>query len=280
MEGIVFAIEEFSVYDGPGIRTTVFLKGCPLRCSWCHNPEGQEFEPVIVRIPNGCIGCNACLRSAVRRGETVVFTEESKKQCPGNLLRTCGEKFTSDRLIAKLMKNTEILKNGGITFSGGEPLSQGEFLLECLSKLKRVLPTAVQTSGFGRNDIFAAVLERADYFLYDLKLVSCELHKKYTGVPNEGILRHFTMLARSGKEFVVRIPLIPGVTDTEENITAIATLLCENGVSYAELLPYNTMAGRKYKMLMRSFAPDFNTKVPPDAHQELFLRFGIETKRL
>ena len=110
MQGIVFSVEEFSVYDGPGIRTTVFLKGCPLRCSWCHNPEGQSYLPEIVKSPNGCIGCGACIRTG--------FTRESIGACPKNLLRICGERITSDDLVKKLLKNRNILNNGGgVTFS-------------------------------------------------------------------------------------------------------------------------------------------------------------------
>lgn len=128
--GTIFSIEEFSVYDGPGIRTAVFLKGCPLRCTWCHNPEGQDFERCIVRSPNGCMGCNACINSVVEKDGKIVFTEESIKKCPMNLLRYCGEKTDSEELVLRLMKNRQILKDGGITFSGGEPLAQSEFLTE------------------------------------------------------------------------------------------------------------------------------------------------------
>ena len=150
MQGTVFSIEEFSVYDGPGIRTTVFLKGCPLRCGWCHNPEGQNFEAEIVRNPNGCIGCNACIDSADKKNGRLVFTDQSIKSCPMGLLRVCGEKIDSVDLSEKLLKNAKMLIDGGVTFSGGEPLSQSEFLFECLKLLKGKMHTAIQTSGFCR----------------------------------------------------------------------------------------------------------------------------------
>ena len=281
MIGRIFSIEEFSVYDGPGIRSTVFLKGCPLRCSWCHNPEGQNTEPEILRSPNGCLGCNACLRCArVQNGKTV-YTEESIASCPRGLLRLCGETFTAEALCERLMKNARILKTGGgITFSGGEPLAQADFLFACLSILKGKLHTAVQTCGFASEEIFAKALSLADYFLYDLKLADEEKHKTYTGVSNRPILENFARLAQSGKDFTVRIPLIPTVTDTEENLSALARLMLENGVRYAELLPYNKMAGGKYKMLGRDYAPLFDETAPITTNEAVFASYGIETKLL
>lgn len=281
MKGVIFSIEEFSVYDGPGIRTTVFLKGCPLRCSWCHNPEGQEPEIQIVRSPNGCIGCGVCTSSAVRQNGRWIFSEESIKNCPMNLLRVCGEMTESTSLCERLMKNRNILNNGvGITFSGGEPLAQSAFLFECLSILKGQLHTAIQTSGYCNSEIFDTALSLADYFLFDLKIYDNALHKKFTGVSNEKIHRNFSALVKSKKEFTVRIPLIPGVTDTEENISGIARLLKENGVSYAELMPYNKMAGGKYKMVQKEYAPGFDETVPVNTQCEIFKNFNIEIKIL
>ncbi len=279
-KGNIFSIEEFSVYDGPGIRTTVFFKGCPLKCTWCHNPEGQSFETCIVRSPNGCIGCNLCIDSAVKKDGRTLFTEESVKKCPMNLLRYCGETISSEKLAFRLMKNQSILKEGGVTFSGGEPLSQAEFLAEVLGILKGKLHTAVQTSGFCEEKTFNKILEKADYFLYDLKLADREIHKKYTGVSNEKILHNLRTLAKSKKKFVVRIPLIPEVTDTEKNISMIADILQKNNIFYAELLPYNKMAGGKYKMLMREYTPNFNVKIDPNYRKKIFEKYKIKTKIL
>lgn len=281
MHGIVFSIEEFSVYDGPGIRTTVFLKGCPLRCNWCHNPEGQNAQPEIIRSPNGCIKCGACTRQAIMQNEQLIFTENSIKACPLNLLRICGERIDSQALCERLLKNENILKNGGgVTFSGGEPFMQSDFLFECLYKLKGRLHTAIQTCGFCSERTFHAALELTDYFLYDLKLIDEAAHKRHTGMSNALILRNFVCLAQSGKDFVVRIPLIPGVTDTEHNITQIAQLLIDNGVNYVELLPYNTMAGGKYKMLQREYRPDFDEKGAVSTQENLFAAYGIKAKIL
>lgn len=281
MTGCVFSIEEFSVYDGPGIRTSVFLKGCPLKCSWCHNPEGQKREPQIVRSPNGCIGCGACTDNATCEKGELVFTEKSIRLCPRSLLRICGEEIESRDLCQRLMKNERILKNGGgITFSGGEPFVQSSFMLECLELLKGRLHTAIQTSGYTSEEAFKKALVLADYFLFDLKLADDELHKRYTGVSNELIHKNFRILAKSGRDFVVRIPLIPGVTDTESNIRGIAELMRENGVFYAELMPYNKMAGGKYKMVLREYTPDFDPTQEVKIQEDVFKEYAIETKVL
>ena len=281
MTGRIFSIEEFSVYDGPGIRSTVFLKGCPLRCTWCHNPEGQRTETEIVRSPNGCLCCGACLAHAVTRDGRKTYTEAAVSACPRGLLRVCGETVTAKALCERLMKNARILTGaGGVTFSGGEPLAQADFLFACLSELKGKLHTAIQTCGFSSKEIFEKALSLSDYFLYDLKLADESLHKAYTGVSNRPILENFTRLAQSGKEFTVRIPLIPTVTDTPENVSALARLMKENGVRYAELLPYNKMAGGKYKMLGREYAPGFDESVSVQTHDTLFASYGIKTKLL
>lgn len=280
MDGCIFSVEEFSVYDGPGIRSTVFLKGCPLKCSWCHNPEGQDFSPQILRSPNGCIGCGNCEATAYRNGGHWIFTEESIKKCPMGLLRVCGEFVSSEALCQRLLKNSRILANGGVTFSGGEPMAQKEFLFECLKKLRGKLHTAIQTSGYCSEETFSEALSLADYFLFDLKIAEDTLHRQFTGVSNRAIHRNFTLLARSGKPFTVRIPLIPGVTDTKQNISALAQLMEDNQVDYAELLPYNTMAGGKYKLLQREYQPGFDETVPVEIYEDIFHAHGIQIKVL
>ena len=281
-EALIFSIEEFSVFDGPGIRTTVFLKGCPLRCEWCHNPEGQSFSNSIVRSTNGCVGCGECLR----RGETVdgifTFTERSIANCPQNLLRYAAKKYTAEELCDKLSKNFAILNGsgGGITFSGGEPLANYEFLLECLALTKGKVNRAVQTSGYASQEVFRSVLWECDYMLYDLKLADEELHKRYTGVSNEKILRNFATLSKSDKPFVVRMPMIPTVTDTDENIRGIAEIVAKNGVKYIELLPYNKLAGAKYPLVGREYCPSFDGNVEPQMRIELFAEYGIKAVKM
>ena len=276
--GIVFSIEEFSVYDGPGIRTTVFLKGCPLRCMWCHSPEGQLFAPEMVRSPNGCLHCNACIQKGAELTGTPQLVKESVAVCPRNLIREAGESYTSERLIQKLKKNLAILNagNGGITFSGGEPLAQHDFLLECLMGLEGLTNRAIQTSGFCAPDVFSQILEHCDYLLFDLKLMDPQRHRYYCGQDNAVILENYRRLARSQKDFITRIPVIPTVNDTLENITATAEFMRENRVRRLELLPYHKLTGSKYAMTGRKYEPEFDETIPPQLHLDLFKNYGIE----
>lgn len=279
MKGNIFSIEEFSVFDGPGIRTTVFLKGCPLKCSWCHNPEGQNYNTEIIKTPNGCIGCGNCIKTSIIKNGIPVLTEESIKKCPQNLIKFCGEIYESEDLCNKLLKNKRILQNGGgVTFSGGEPFVQKDFLFEMLSKLKNNLHTAIQTSGYCDEEVISESLNLANYFLFDIKLANDDIHKKYTGVSNKIILNNLSLLAKSEIPFTIRTPLIPGVTDTEENIKGIAEILINNNINYIELLPYNKMAGGKYKMLGRKYTPDFDDKKEVIVRTKIFERYNIKTK--
>ena len=275
-ETLVFAIEEFSTFDGPGIRTSVFLKGCPLRCDWCHNPEGQHFENEILKAQSGCIGCLACLRAGEGK-----LDARSISVCPNRLLREAGMPYTPTALCEKLAGNFDILRlsGGGVTFSGGEPLAHPEFLEECLRLLDGQIHTAIQTSGYAAS-VFDRILPLADYFLFDIKLMNAEAHRFYTGVDNTSILHNFRALAASGKPFTVRTPLIPGVTDTEENLSAIAALLQENGVKQIELLPYNRAAGGKYAAIGRKYSPRFDESIPVTPHLEIFERRGIRAALL
>ena len=281
--GCVFAIEEFATFDGPGIRTTVFLKGCPLSCSWCHNPEGQNPDPEYVRSPNGCTHCGAC----VRAGETDAsgrhrLTADSVSACPQNLVRLCGIEYTADELADKLLKNAEILaqNGGGVTFSGGEPLYNGKFLAEVMRRLQGRVHMAVQTSGFAAAECFKEILALTDYVLYDLKVMDRAESIRYCGVDNTPILRNYRTLCASGKPFVTRVPLIPGVTDTESNLSAIAAFMRDNGVTYVETLPYNQMAGSKYPMVMRAYAPDFDVTRPLNDGEAIFKTRGIRCKSM
>lgn len=274
MTGRIFSIEEFSTFDGPGIRCTVFLKGCPLKCQWCHNPEGQSFERQVLRSPNGCIGCGSCQRTGM--------SEESIALCPQHLLRMCGEDLTPAQLIERLEDKLWMLNSasGGVTFSGGEPLSQPEFLTECLSLLKGRTHRAIQTSGFAQESVFRKAVECADYMLFDLKHMDSAVHRHYTGVGNESIINNYRLLASSGLPFITRIPLIPGVNDTAENLAQTAAFLSSLGVARIELLPYNRAAGAKYKAAGRSYQVDFDGDVPPQPRQDIFQSYNIEVNVL
>lgn len=277
MQGRIFSIEEFATFDGPGIRTTVFLKGCPLRCVWCHNPEGQQFENEMVRSPNGCLGCNACIDYGEKLTGQRKLVPESVAVCPQNLIRQSAKDYSSTELCEKLLKNALILlKNGGgVTFSGGEPLAQYEFLTECLKLLDGRLHRALQTCGMCGQEKFKAVLKEIEYVLYDIKLMDEEEHIKYTGLSNRIILENFRTLCKSGVPFCVRIPLIPGVTDTAENITVAAAFLKEQGQTRIELMPYNKMAGGKYALAGRSYCPPFDESIQVKPYIEIFQQYGI-----
>ena len=274
MVGRIFSIEEFSTFDGPGMRCTIFMKGCPLKCQWCHNPEGQRFEAEILRSPNGCIGCGTCERTGM--------CLESIPLCPQHLLRLCGEELTPQALVDRLSTKLDMLAlvGGGITFSGGEPLSQADFVLECLKLLKGRAHRAVQTSGFCPMHTFREVLQNTDYILFDLKHLDSKIHKLYTGVGNEQILSNYHALVESGVPFITRIPLIPGVNDTESNITATAQLLQSLDVHEIELLPYNKAAGAKYKAVRREYTVSFDPTQEPKNHISIFENHEIEVRVL
>ncbi len=278
--GTVFSIEEFSTFDGPGIRTTVFLKGCPLKCSWCHNPEGQSFEPQIVRSPNGCLGCEKCLDKGEELTGKRILVKESISVCPRNIVRECGKEYTPEELCNKLLKNADILTDsgGGITFSGGEPLSSHKFLVECLKLLEGKIHRAVQTSGFCDPETFKEIAKHTDLFLFDQKIFDCETHLKFTAQSNATIKENLKYLASINNDVTVRIPLIPTVTDTEKNLTEICEFLRENGFSYAELLPYNKMAGGKYPLAGKKYEPQFDTQAEPQTHVDIFEKFSIKVK--
>ncbi len=271
--GRIFSIEEFSTFDGPGIRMTVFLKGCPLKCAWCHNPEGQNVNTEYYRSPNGCLNCDNCLINGK-------LTKESINACKRNLVRAFGEDISSDELTEKILKNAKVLSmnGGGVTFSGGEPTMQHEFLLDCLKQLKGKVHTCIQTTGFTKK--FKDFLPLADMFLYDIKLIDNDEHKKYCKQDNTIILENYKLLALSSVPFITRVALIPGITDTQKNLTDIALFLKEHGVNYVELLPYNNLAGAKYKGLLREYTltPDLTASCKNPI--ELFNKFNITAKMI
>jgi len=224
--GTIFDIKKFAIHDGPGIRTTVFFKGCPLNCLWCHNPESRNpgFETFT-------LGAEATGRN---RGRSEIAV---------------GRNVTVDEVMAEVVKD-EIFydqSGGGVTFSGGEPMMQPEFLAALLQACRgRSLHTAVDTCGYVAWEEFERIYDLVDLFLYDVKLVDADRHKEYTGVSNETILDNLSRLAALGDKVQVRVPMIPGITDTEENIAAIDSVLRPlTNVRMISLLPYNKLGEDK-----------------------------------
>lgn len=252
MEGTIFDIKEFSIHDGPGARVTVFLKGCPLRCLWCHNPEGLSVQRQLMHKKNLCTGCGRCMQGCDH--EDCKPFGRCIHVCPQGAISVTGEVITADALAGKLLKNADFfaMTGGGITVSGGEPMLQSDFVIELTQKLGSI-HKALQTSGYAQPETYGRVVEQFDFIMQDIKLVDGELHKRYTGVSNENILKNIEYLKNSGKQYVFRVPLIPGITDTESNLRAISKLV---GDSPVELLKYNNLAGAKYEMLGKTYELD------------------------
>ena len=241
--GTIFDIKELAVHDGSGMRTTVFLKGCPLRCKWCHNPEGLISKPQLLVRKNSCKNCGLCYKPC-NHIECKPF-KRCIHICPDNLIRIVGEEIEAKDLAKRLLQNKEFLLKGGITFSGGEPLMQPDFLLETISYLKDI-NIAIETSGYVDEKTFKKVIDAVDYIYMDIKLFDEQDHIKYTGVSNKLILNNLQVLKQSNKPCTIRTPLIPNITDTKQNIENIKKLI--GNLNY-ETLPYNEFASIKYDYL-------------------------------
>ncbi len=246
--GLVFDIQEFAIEDGPGIRTTVFLKGCPLSCEWCHNPESQSLVPQLVCSPGGD--------------------------------RLAGVTYTSHELAERLNRQGILLRagQGGVTFSGGEPLMQADFIAETIDQLND-LHIILDTSGYGTRRALLMLLERVHLVYYDLKLADASAHRHYTGRSNRLILENLHLLSTSGIPYVLRVPLVPGVTDTFENLNAIATIARSlPGLVRVDLLPYNRAAGAKYTAVRMPFHPSYGEDQPVNPRLELFHQSGLKAR--
>ena len=276
MKGTVFDIKEFSVFDGPGIRTTVFMKGCPLRCQWCHNPEGLSPEPQLMVSTASCTRCGAC-RKVCPSPEHCTACGKCIPFCRGGFRRISGAEWESDALAERLRKDEDVyrLSEGGVTFSGGEPLLQWPFVSEVISQLHGI-PAAIETSGFAPDDVFGEAMARADLIMMDWKVSDPEKHLHYTGVPQTVIRRHAEMLCRGETPFILRMPIIPDVNDNEEHFRAAAELVRHaKKLIRVDVLPYQRAAGAKYGMVGKTYAPEFREEKAPEMHPEIFEQEGI-----
>ena len=281
MQGLIFDIKEFALNDGGGIRSTVFFKGCPLRCVWCHNPEGLSPKRELYVKQKGCLHCGLCRKPCTH--PDCQGLGRCLHICPKNLVSVAGVEWESGALAEKLLRQTDIYREtgGGVTLSGGEPLLQWQFAAELLDRLHGKVHTAIETSGYAEAEAFRAVIDRCDFVYMDLKLMDLERHRHYTGVSNEPILENLERLKKSGRPFRIRIPVIPGVNDSDENFeqTALRLLDAEN-LEQVELLPYHVTAGAKYEMVGLSYQPEFDTAAAPNLNTELFRRFGLKCTHL
>lgn len=274
--GLVFDIEEFAVFDGPGIRCAVFMKGCPLRCMWCHNPEGLEPHPQRVVTQSLCIHCNAC-REVCPSPEKCVGCGRCVEVCPKGCIRIAGTRMTAGEVAARIRKQAKLLEinGGGVTFSGGEVMLQSNFVV-AVRKLVPEVHALVETSGFATPEVFTKVAEAMDMVIMDVKIVDPALHRRYIGVDNAPILRNLELLKGMNKTFRIRVPLIPTVNDTPENMEATARLLeGAKALEKVELMRYNKAAGAKYEGVGMVYAPDFPEQQEPRIIREPFEARGI-----
>ena len=241
----IFDIKRFAINDGPGIRTTLFIKGCPLRCVWCHNPEGWTTEPQVLFKQSKCIRCGACLE----KGFIV-------DDCPTTAREICGREYSMDELMTEVEKERAVMENsgGGVTLCGGEPLMHPEGTLEILHELgRRGFHRTVDTTLYAKPEVVDAVAAECELLLIDLKLMDSDKHRLYTGVGNELILENIRRVAETGHPFVIRIPLIEGINADEENIEATAQFLSSLSISEAlvtHLLPYHDVGKDKHRRMM------------------------------
>lgn len=267
--GVIYNIQRYSIHDGPGIRTTVFLKGCPLNCWWCHNPESQNINEDIMFIKNRCTLCGQCIRicpgNALELFDGEIMLDPSKctackkcaDACPSRARETAGKRVDTEYVMKEIKKDLIFYDEagGGVTFSGGEPLMQPKFLRELLMKCRdEGIHTAIDTSGFSQWEVIEGLLDFTDLFLYDIKLMDNEKHKKYTGVSNALILDNLKRLSSLGKEIYARLPVIPGINDDEGNIRAAGEFLSRHGIIRVNILPYHSIGRDKYIRLGRSYS--------------------------
>ena len=265
-KGLIYDIKHFAVHDGPGVRTTIFLKGCPLRCLWCHSPESQEAKPQIAFNPNRCIGCGSCVESCqvgallspgnIDAGKCTLCGS-CVEECYSNALEMIGKYVHVVYILNAVERDRAVIEKsgGGVTISGGEPLSQPDFTLRLLTTLKEEgYHTALDTCGHAPKDVLENMLPYVDLLLYDVKHMNPERHRELTGVSNDTILSNLRHVAKRKKRIHIRMPLIPGVNDSEENLENTCSFIKSlDMVDTIELLPYHRLGVSKYSAINKEF---------------------------
>jgi pyruvate formate lyase activating enzyme len=290
MNGMIFNIQRYSIHDGPGIRTTVFLKGCPLACFWCQNPESQALEPEILFERTRCTACGQCV-IACPSGSNALIDKAVKIDrnkctgcgecvavCPNQSRRLAGREATVDEVIEEVLRDRKFYESsgGGVTLSGGEPSLQADFALELLRRFKKEgLHTALDTCGYVSWKTLRTLLDYTDLVLFDIKCLDAARHSKATGKPNELIVENVRKIAGSGETWI-RIPLVPGFNDSEEEVRAILTFIKrELGLTKIDLHRYNPLGEEKYARLDR---PCAHLTPQPEEYAEKLREIAAEEK--
>jgi pyruvate formate lyase activating enzyme len=288
---MVFDIDTFAVHDGPGIRLAVYLKGCPLACAWCHSPESLDPDPELIFLRDRCIFCGACAAVCpngvhlVEAGDHILERDrctacgQCVEQCPSGALEIKGRRITASEVVSKAERLLPFFRHsgGGITLTGGEVTCQPDFAASVLRACRsRGIHTAIETCGACSWEVLDKLLPDTDLVLYDLKLIDDQEHQQWTGASNRQILGNAALLA--GRNVQVRVPLIPGITDTERNLGGIFTFMRSARLRNAALLPYNPSTAAKYEWLGRSLTIQGETQSRQqlDAALALARQAGIE----
>ena len=291
-QGIVFDVKHFAVHDGPGVRVTVFLKGCPLQCLWCHSPESQDDAPEIMVYPERCIGCLECVRNCpvhvlVNPGDPnpsgCIKCGACSETCYSGARTLVGKYYSVEDILREVGRDKLLIdeSGGGVTVSGGEPLSQHEFTYELLRALKREgYHTALDTCGYSCWGHLERLLPYTDLVLYDLKHVDTNTHLKLVGKDNALIISNLRKLSKRNVNIVVRIPLIPGINDSKQDLKRLARLLRDMRLDLVEILPYHRLGVPKYESLGREYTlgclETYNTTQLLEIQEYLRL-FGLKT---
>lgn len=292
----IFNIQKFSVHDGPGIRTTVFLKGCPLKCMWCHNPESQKINKQMLYDRDKCILCGTCVKvcpqKAIKIENNMLTTDEDicnhcglcEIYCIPGARQVAGKEYTVDEILKEALKDKIFYEqsNGGVTVSGGEPLIQIDFVEELLKKLKKEnIHTAVDTCGAVNFENLKIVSPYTDVFLYDIKLMDDEKHKAFTGMSNKLILDNLKKLSQIHENINIRMPIIEGVNADEQHITDTIEFIKNLNIKNVNLLPYHDIAKHKYKKLHIIYEDEKMSKPSDDKMQKfkkMFEKEGYKVK--